>query len=74
MTIENDEQYSYTHYSNAEIVNRLNALGLKINEKRIHEIFRNPFYCGILVTKMLPGEIIEGRHKGRFCRINLSII
>ena len=55
-------------YSNAEIVKKLNALGLKINEKRIHEIFRNPFYCGILVTKMLPGEIIEGRHKGLISR------
>ena len=30
--------------------------------KRIHEIFKNPFYCGILVCKMLPGEVIEGRH------------
>ena len=50
-------------YSNVEIVRRLNALGVKINEKRIHEVFKNPFYCGILVCKMLPGEIIEGKHK-----------
>ena len=49
-------------YSNAEIVGKLNKLGLKINDKRIHEIFKNPFYCGILVCKMLPGEVIEGRH------------
>jgi site-specific DNA recombinase len=50
-------------YTNAEIVRRLNAAGMKINEKRLHEIFKNPFYCGILVCKMLPGEIIEGKHK-----------
>jgi len=50
-------------YSNVEIVRRLNSLGVKINEKRIHEIFKNPFYCGILVCKMLPGEIIKGKHK-----------
>jgi site-specific DNA recombinase len=50
-------------YSNVEIVRRLNVLGVKINEKRIHEIFKNPFYCGILVCKMLPGEIIKGKHK-----------
>ncbi|HIF15419.1 MAG TPA: hypothetical protein EYQ86_08950 [Bacteroidetes bacterium] len=49
--------------SNAEIVRRLNTAGMKINEKRLHEIFKNPFYCGILVCKMLPGEIIEGKHK-----------
>jgi site-specific DNA recombinase len=50
-------------YSNAEIVRRLIASGMKINEKRLHTIFKNPFYCGILVCKMLPGEIIEGKHK-----------
>ena len=50
-------------YSNVEIVRRLNAVGVKVNEKRLHEIFKNPFYCGILVSKMLPGEVIEGKHK-----------
>ena len=50
-------------YSNAEIVRRLQNGGMKINEKRLHEILKNPFYCGILVCKMLPGEIIEGKHK-----------
>ena len=50
-------------YSNAEIVRKLNAAGMKTNEKRLHEIFKNPFYCGILVCKMLPGEVIEGKHK-----------
>ena len=34
-------------YSNAEIVAKLNKLGMKINDKRLHEIFKNPFYCGI---------------------------
>ena len=50
-------------FSNAAIVRRLNAAGMKINEKRLYEIFKNPFYCGILVCKMIPGEIIEGKHK-----------
>lgn len=49
--------------SNAEIVRRLNAAGMRLNEKRLHEIFKNPFYCGILVSKILPGEIIEGKHR-----------
>jgi site-specific DNA recombinase len=44
-------------------VRRVNTAGMKINEKRLHEIFKNPFYCGILVCKMLPEEIIEGKHK-----------
>ena len=50
-------------FSNSEIVTKLNNLGLKINEKRINEILKNPFYCGILVSKMLPGVVIEGNHQ-----------
>jgi hypothetical protein len=50
-------------YSSAEIVRRLNHLGMKIDERRMLEIFRNPFYCGILITRMLPGEIIVGQHE-----------
>ena len=50
-------------YSSAEIVRKLNLLGMKIDERRILEIFRNPFYCGILITRMLPGEVIQGQHE-----------
>ena len=50
-------------YSNVEIVKKLQLSGVKINEKRLSELFKNPFYCGILITKMLPGEIIVGKHK-----------
>ena len=50
-------------YSSAEIVRRLKTLGMKIDERRLHEIFKNPFYCGILITRMLPGEVIVGKHE-----------
>jgi site-specific DNA recombinase len=50
-------------YSSAEITRKLNHMGMKIDERRLHEIFKNPFYCGILITKMLPDEIILGRHE-----------
>lgn len=49
-------------YTNAEISRKLNEMGMKINEKRLLEIFKNPFYCGIIVCKMIPGEVIQGRH------------
>ncbi len=48
--------------SNVEIVNRLNKLDFKINKQRLTDIFNNPFYCGIIVTTMLEGEIIKGKH------------
>ena len=62
-------------YSSAEIVRKLNLLGMKINERRLHEIFKNPFYCGVLITKMLPNEVIFGQHeaivsKEDFIKIN----
>jgi site-specific DNA recombinase len=50
-------------YSSAEIVRRLQAEGMDINEKRLSEIFSNPFYCGLLKTKLLQGEIAQGRHE-----------
>jgi site-specific DNA recombinase len=50
-------------YSSAEIVRKLNLEGMNINERRICEIFKNPFYCGILISKLLPGEIILGKYE-----------
>ena len=50
-------------FSNAEIVRKLNRLGVNINERRLGEVFKNPYYCGILTTKLLPGEVHEGKHK-----------
>ena len=45
-----------------EIAKRLNARGLKIESKRLSHYFINPFYCGYIVSKMVPGEMIEGVH------------
>ncbi len=53
----------YRQLSNAEIARHLSRMGLKINEKRLNEIFLNPFYCGLLTSKMIPGQVIEGRHE-----------
>jgi site-specific DNA recombinase len=49
--------------SNVDIVKRLAEHGLKLNLKRINEIFKNPYYCGLLVSKMIPNEVIEGKHE-----------
>ncbi|MCB9195528.1 MAG: recombinase family protein [Flavobacteriales bacterium] len=48
---------------NSEIIKRLSDMGMDIDERRLGEIFSNPFYCGIIVSKMIPGEVIEGRHE-----------
>ncbi|MGV3632274.1 MAG: recombinase family protein [Bacteroidota bacterium] len=49
--------------SNINIVRKLETLGLKIDERRLANMFNNPFYCGLIVSKLLPNEIIEGNHE-----------
>ncbi len=49
--------------TNEEICNRLNALGFKIANQRISDIFRNPFYCGLMAHNMLEGKVVEGKHE-----------
>lgn len=49
-------------HSNPQIVEKLKALGLTLPFQRISEIFRNPFYCGLISHNMLNGEIVDGKH------------
>ena len=49
--------------SNKAIVERLNRLGLKINERKLSYVFRNPFYCGKIVCSFIEGEVVDGKHE-----------
>ena len=62
-------------YKNAEIVHKLQALGVNMYKQKLTKIFANPFYCGILSHKMLDGKVVEGTHekmitKETFLKIN----
>lgn len=48
--------------SNTEIAVRLRKMGFMLGEKRLTDIFRNPFYCGIMSHNLLKGEVIMGKH------------
>lgn len=48
---------------NCEIVKRLSELGLKLDERRLSEIFANPYYCGIMVSKLTPNQAFQGNHE-----------
>lgn len=39
---------------------RLKALGLNIYHQKLTKIFKNPFYCGLIVHTALEGKVIEG--------------
>lgn len=48
---------------NCEILERLKALGMKVDDRRLCEILANPYYCGILVSKLIPGKAVAGHHE-----------
>ncbi len=48
--------------SHVDIAKKLQKKGLNITDKRLSDFFRNPFYCGLIVNSLIPGEIIEGLH------------
>lgn len=48
--------------TNTEITKRLKALGLNVSKQRLTEVFRNPFYCGIITHGLLK-EPIVGSHE-----------
>lgn len=49
--------------SNETIRQKLFERGLKLNHQRISEIFRNPFYCGLMAHNMLEGKLQPGNHE-----------
>jgi site-specific DNA recombinase len=51
-----------------EIVQHLIKHGWSKPSKKLGDLFRNPFYCGILVNGHLPGEVIVGKHPALISR------
>ncbi|WP_099574041.1 recombinase family protein [Maribacter sp. 4U21] len=49
--------------SHVEIAKRLKEKGLYINAKKLTDLFRNPFYCGLIVNRLIPGEVVQGKHE-----------
>lgn len=53
LLIEAWEWKSSGLYSDAEIIARLAARGLKISKQKLSQMWRNPFYCGIIINRLL---------------------
>jgi site-specific DNA recombinase len=49
-------------FSPTEIQRFLLLKGLRVNTKRWAEIFRNPFYCGIMLSNSFDYKPVEGKH------------
>ena len=48
--------------TNTEIIRRLKALGLGVTKQRLTEVFRNPFYCGVVAHGLLD-DPMKGLHE-----------
>jgi len=62
-----------------EIAERLAKKGLRIQSKKLSDYFRNPFYCGLVISGHIAEEVIEGKHeslvsKEIFLKINNLLI
>ena len=53
---------------NEAIVEKLRSLGVNMYKQKIHRIFKNPFYCGMLSHGMLNGKVVEGKHEKMISR------
>ena len=49
--------------TNVEIVKKFKAKGLKITESGLSRCLKNPFYCGLIISPLLPDEIIVGKQE-----------
>ncbi|MBT3302022.1 MAG: recombinase family protein [Bacteroidetes bacterium] len=49
--------------SHQEISKRLAKKGYHVAAKKLSDVFRNPFYCGVIVSSHIPGEVIDGKHE-----------
>lgn len=53
----------YERISQAEVKNRLEAMGLKLSKNSVSSFFHNPFYCGIISVRTLQGKLVNGKHE-----------
>ena len=56
-------QWKIEGETDSSIRKRLLELGVTISKQRLSDMWRNPFYCGIISHKMLDGEIVKGNHE-----------
>ena len=50
-------------FSNVEILEKLEGLGVKMYPQQICRIFANPFYAGYITHGLLEGKVVKGVHE-----------
>ncbi len=49
-------------YSFRQITEKLQPLGFTTQERHVGQLLENPFYAGFITDKLIPGEIVKGKH------------
>lgn len=56
-------QWKLQGMRNEDISHKLAKMGLFMYPQKIHKIFKNPFYCGLIAHGILDGKVVEGKHE-----------
>jgi DNA invertase Pin-like site-specific DNA recombinase len=56
-------QWKLEGVQDIEIARRLKLLGIIIDSKRLSDMWKNVFYCGLITNTLLDGKVIEGNHE-----------
>jgi site-specific DNA recombinase len=45
------------------IIEKLKPFGINLYKQALTDIFKNPFYCGLISHNFLEGELVQGKHE-----------
>ena len=45
------------------IIARLKLLGINLQKQALTDLFKNPFYCGLISHNFLGGQLVKGKHE-----------
>jgi site-specific DNA recombinase len=63
-------QWKLEGMRNEDISHKLSKMGLFMYPQRIHKIFKNPFYCGLIAHGILDGKVVDGKHEAMVSKEN----
>jgi site-specific DNA recombinase len=56
-------KYENPSLSSEEIRKKLKARGAELPRSTMSQVFKNPFYCGLIAHNLLEGEVVQGKHE-----------
>jgi len=57
-----------------QILQKLNLRGLRLSKQFLSSMWRNPFYCGVQLTRFMDGEVIKGNWEGLVSELDFRTV